>query len=109
MKSTTVIIFASIVVVTGRWARHKEVDTSIVVGGIMLALLIQIMSAANEPLAEKFSWLILFAVLGSNAEDLMKAVGVVTGKADAAAVNADPASASHTSILNNGGKLIPTV
>jgi uncharacterized membrane protein SirB2 len=71
MKSTTIIIFASVIVVTGRWARHKQVDTSVIVGGIVLALVIELMSISAEPLAEKFSWLILFAVLGTNAEDLL--------------------------------------
>jgi hypothetical protein len=90
MKSTTVIIIASVIVVTGRWARGKQVDTSVVVGGIVLALIIEIMSISAEPIADKFAWLILFAVLGTNAEDLLKAIGMITDKNSATAPKTTP-------------------
>lgn len=80
MKATYIVIFASIIAVTGRWARHKQVDTSMVVGGIVLAVMITALSDADEDLAEKFAWLILFAIMGTNAEDLLKAIGLITDK-----------------------------
>lgn len=84
MKSSTIIVLAGVIAVTGKWARNKQVDTSMVVGGIVLALMISIMSEADEDLAEKFAYLILFAILGSNAEDLFKAVGTITSGSSSA-------------------------
>jgi len=76
MKSTNIILLAAIIAVTGAWSRHKSVDTSMVVGGVVLAVAIFLISEANESFADKFAYLILFAVIGTNAEDLLKALGV---------------------------------
>lgn len=89
MKSTNIVLFASLIAVTGRWARHKKVDTSMIVGGIVLAVLITIMSDADEGFAEKFAYLILFAVVGTNAEDLLTALGVVTSGSTSATTPPD--------------------
>ena len=76
MKSTNIILLAAIIAVTGAWSLHKSVDTSMVVGGVVLAVAIFLISEANESFADKFAYLILFAVIGTNAEDLLKALGV---------------------------------
>ncbi len=85
MKSSSIIVLAGVIAVAGKWARNKQVDTSMVVGGIVLAIMITVMSEANEDLAEKFAYLILFAILGTNAEDLLKALGTITSGSTSAA------------------------
>ena len=102
MKPTHIVLFASLIAVAGRWARHKTIDTSMVVGGIVVAIFITIMGEADDDFATKFSYLILFAVMGTNAEDVLKALGEVAKPVPVTVATPVPTNSSAGSSAGSG-------
>jgi hypothetical protein len=59
MKSATIVLLTSIIVLLGRWSQGKKVEAKIVVGGIFAALIISILDSTQPQLAKGFALLFL--------------------------------------------------
>ena len=60
MDTTTSVVATSVIVVTGQWAKNnKGPSIKLVVGGMVLAVMLSIMSNGNEKLASQFGTAIL--------------------------------------------------
>lgn len=64
MDTTTAVVATGIVVFTGQWAKKNEGPSiKLVVGGTVLAVMLSVISQANEKLASQFAVLILVGAL----------------------------------------------
>lgn len=99
MKATNVILLASVIAIGGKWAKGQSIDKGMVVGGIFLAMIISMVDSANGPLANKFSWLILAAIIGSNGDAvftaLTKVIGAPVGATQPVRIGADGKPVAH--------------
>jgi hypothetical protein len=60
LDTTTSVVATSVIVVTGQWAKNnKGPSIKLVVGGMVLAVMLSIMSNGNEKLASQFGTAIL--------------------------------------------------
>ena len=59
MRSSTIVLLTSVLVLLGRWSQGKKVEAKIVVGGIFAALLISLLDSTQPKLARGFALLFL--------------------------------------------------
>lgn len=59
MDTSTSALLTGVIVVAGQWASGKGVTARVVVGACFLAIILTVLSEANEKLAKQFGILIL--------------------------------------------------
>lgn len=76
MDTTTAVVATGIVVFAGQWAKKDEGPSiKLVVGGTVLAVMLSVMSQADEKLASQFAVLILVSALLLYAVPIAKKLG----------------------------------
>lgn len=76
MDTTTAVVATGIVVFAGQWAKKDEgPSVKLVVGGMVLAVMLSVMSQSNEKLASQFAVLILVSALLLYIQPIAKKLG----------------------------------
>jgi hypothetical protein len=76
LDTTTAVVATGIVVFAGQWAKKDEGPSiKLVVGGTVLAVMLSVMSQADEKLASQFASLVLVAALLKYAIPIAKKLG----------------------------------
>lgn len=76
MDTTTSVVATSVVVLAGEWAKHdKGPSIKLVVGGMVLAVFLSVMSQSNDKLASQFATLILVGAVFNYAIPITKKLG----------------------------------
>lgn len=81
MDTSTSALLTSVLVVSGQWANGKGITTRVVLGGIFLAIVLSVMSNANEKLAKQFGLLILVGAVITYVPTILTKTGI--GKPEA--------------------------
>lgn len=76
MNPLTSTALASIIVLTGTWAKGKEISIRLVVGGLFLAIGLSVMAEVNDKLARAFGLLIVVTALYVYGIDIVKKLGL---------------------------------
>lgn len=77
VNTTDLAAATAIVVIAGRFAEDKKLDSKVVVGGIGLALGLALMGMANEKLAQQFAALVLIVALFMYVPTIAKKTGLI--------------------------------
>ena len=76
MDTTTAVVATGIVVFAGQWAqKDKGPSIKLVVGGMVLAVILSVMSQGNDELASRFALLVLVGAVLTYARPISKKLG----------------------------------
>lgn len=76
MNTTTSAVASGVIVAFGTWAQEKPLTIKIAIGTGGVALILSLMSQANEELAQKFGMLILLAAAFAYLPAIVKKLGL---------------------------------
>lgn len=76
MNTTTSAVASGVIVAFGTWAQEKPLTIKIAIGTGGVALILSLMSQANEKLAQKFGMLILLAAAFAYLPAIVKKLGL---------------------------------
>lgn len=76
MNTTTSAVASGVIVAFGTWAQEKPLTIKIAIGTGGVALILSLMSQANEELAQKFGMLILLASAFAYLPAIVKKLGL---------------------------------
>jgi len=68
----TINLFALtvVIVVAGRWSQDKQIDTNLVIGGLLAAVMLTALETANPKMGQTFAFLLLLAAVYKNVPRL---------------------------------------
>lgn len=76
MNPMSAILLSAVVVVAGKWSQDKQLDIKLVVSGAFIAIVLSVMSEANDKLARQFALLILVSIVFVYGPTIFKKTGL---------------------------------
>jgi hypothetical protein len=63
MSPMNAVLLSAVIVIAGRWSQNKPLDIKLVVAGAFIAIVLSVMSEANDKFARQFALLILISLV----------------------------------------------
>lgn len=76
MNTTTSTLLAGSIVIMGRWAQDKPINSRIVIGIMGTAIMLSLINEADNGLARAFGGLVLVTAVFAYAPDILKKTGL---------------------------------